>query len=73
MSFAVASLLARAPIEISSTAEVATSFPNFLDVATDVGLKSPDRAVSRSDSDRSFPSSRSTDPAARARARSAAG
>ncbi len=39
MSFAVASLLARAPIDISSTAEVATSFPNFLDVATDVGLK----------------------------------
>ena len=39
MSFAVASLLARAPIEIANTAEVATSFPNFLDVAADVGLK----------------------------------
>ncbi|HVS25112.1 MAG TPA: bifunctional prephenate dehydrogenase/3-phosphoshikimate 1-carboxyvinyltransferase, partial [Gammaproteobacteria bacterium] len=39
MSFAVASLLARAPIEIANTAEVATSFPNFLEVATDVGLR----------------------------------
>ena len=39
MSFAVASLLARAPIDILNTAEVATSFPNFLDVATDVGLR----------------------------------
>jgi len=39
MSFAVASLLARAPIEILSTAEVATSFPNFLELATDVGLR----------------------------------
>ncbi len=39
MSFAVASLLARTPIDILGTAEVATSFPNFLDVATDVGLK----------------------------------
>jgi 3-phosphoshikimate 1-carboxyvinyltransferase len=39
MSFAIASVLARAPIEILNTAEVATSFPNFLDVATDVGLK----------------------------------
>jgi len=39
MSFAIASLLSRAPIDILSTAEVATSFPTFLDVATDVGLK----------------------------------
>jgi 3-phosphoshikimate 1-carboxyvinyltransferase len=39
MSFAVASLLARGPIEILSTAEVATSFPNFLDVAAAVGLR----------------------------------
>ena len=39
MAFAVASLLARAPIEIANTAEVATSFPNFLEVATDVGLR----------------------------------
>ena len=33
MSFAVASVRAGAPIEILNTAEVATSFPNFLDVA----------------------------------------
>jgi 3-phosphoshikimate 1-carboxyvinyltransferase len=39
MSFAIASLRAAAPIEILSTAEVATSFPNFLDVARAVGLK----------------------------------
>jgi 3-phosphoshikimate 1-carboxyvinyltransferase len=39
MSFAVASLVARAPIEIMNTAEVATSFPTFLEVATDVGLR----------------------------------
>jgi 3-phosphoshikimate 1-carboxyvinyltransferase len=39
MSFAIASLLARAPIEILNTAEVATSFPNFLEAATDVGLR----------------------------------
>ncbi len=39
MSFAIASLIARAPIDILNTAEVATSFPTFLDVATDVGLK----------------------------------
>jgi 3-phosphoshikimate 1-carboxyvinyltransferase len=38
MSFAIASVLARAPIDILNTAEVATSFPSFLDVATDVGL-----------------------------------
>ena len=40
MSFAIASLLARAPIEILDTTEVATSFPDFLEVATDVGLRS---------------------------------
>jgi 3-phosphoshikimate 1-carboxyvinyltransferase len=39
MSFAIASVLARAPIDILNTAEVATSFPSFLDVATDVGLR----------------------------------
>jgi 3-phosphoshikimate 1-carboxyvinyltransferase len=39
MSFAIASLLARTPIDILNTAEVATSFPSFLDVATDVGLR----------------------------------
>jgi 3-phosphoshikimate 1-carboxyvinyltransferase len=39
MSFAIASLLARAPVEILNTAEVATSFPSFLEVATDVGLR----------------------------------
>jgi 3-phosphoshikimate 1-carboxyvinyltransferase len=39
MSFAIASLLSRTPIDILNTAEVATSFPNFLDVAADVGLK----------------------------------
>jgi 3-phosphoshikimate 1-carboxyvinyltransferase len=38
MAFAVASLLAQAPIEILSTAEVATSFPNFLSVAAAAGL-----------------------------------
>ncbi|HET8696667.1 MAG TPA: 3-phosphoshikimate 1-carboxyvinyltransferase [Gammaproteobacteria bacterium] len=38
MSFAVASLLAKAPIEILNTAEVATSFPRFLDAAAAVGL-----------------------------------
>jgi 3-phosphoshikimate 1-carboxyvinyltransferase len=38
MSFAVASLRASAAIDILSTAEVATSFPNFLDVAAAAGL-----------------------------------
>ncbi len=38
MSFAVASLCAAAPIDILNTAEVATSFPNFLDVARTAGL-----------------------------------
>jgi 3-phosphoshikimate 1-carboxyvinyltransferase len=39
MSFAVASLRATEPIEILNTAEVATSFPNFLEVASTVGLR----------------------------------
>jgi 3-phosphoshikimate 1-carboxyvinyltransferase len=39
MAFSVASLLARAPIDIANTAEVATSFPNFLDVARVAGLE----------------------------------
>ena len=39
MSFAVASLKASAAIEILNTAEVATSFPNFLEVARAVGLR----------------------------------
>jgi 3-phosphoshikimate 1-carboxyvinyltransferase len=38
MSFAVASVCAGGPIEILNTAEVATSFPNFLDVARAAGL-----------------------------------
>jgi 3-phosphoshikimate 1-carboxyvinyltransferase len=38
MSFAVASLRAAGPIEILSTAEVATSFPTFLEVAEQAGL-----------------------------------
>jgi 3-phosphoshikimate 1-carboxyvinyltransferase len=38
MSFAVASVRAEAPLEILNTAEVATSFPNFLDVARAAGL-----------------------------------
>jgi 3-phosphoshikimate 1-carboxyvinyltransferase len=39
MAFAVASLLASEPIDIANTAEVATSFPDFLDVAAAAGLK----------------------------------
>jgi 3-phosphoshikimate 1-carboxyvinyltransferase len=39
MSLAVASLRASEPIEILNTAEVATSFPNFLDVASAAGLR----------------------------------
>jgi 3-phosphoshikimate 1-carboxyvinyltransferase len=39
MSFAVASLLADAPIDILNTAEVATSFPSFLGVAQTAGLQ----------------------------------
>lgn len=39
MSFAVASLLADAPLEILQTAEVATSFPGFLETAAAAGLR----------------------------------
>ncbi len=39
MSFAVASLKASEPIEILNTAEVATSFPNVLEIANAVGLQ----------------------------------
>jgi 3-phosphoshikimate 1-carboxyvinyltransferase len=39
MSFAVASLKASSAIEILNTAEVATSFPNFLEIASAVGLR----------------------------------
>jgi 3-phosphoshikimate 1-carboxyvinyltransferase len=39
MSFAVASLRASAGIDILNTAEVATSFPNFLEIAAAVGLR----------------------------------
>ena len=39
MSFAVASLLSRAPLDILNTSEVATSFPSFLDTAAAVGLR----------------------------------
>jgi 3-phosphoshikimate 1-carboxyvinyltransferase len=38
MSFAVASVRASGPIDILSTAEVATSFPSFLEVAAAAGL-----------------------------------
>jgi len=38
MAFAVASLRANAAIDILNTAEVATSFPNFLEVAATAGL-----------------------------------
>jgi 3-phosphoshikimate 1-carboxyvinyltransferase len=39
MAFAVASLKARAPIEILDVANVATSFPGFLETARSVGLR----------------------------------
>jgi 3-phosphoshikimate 1-carboxyvinyltransferase len=39
MSFAIASLKASSGIDILNTAEVATSFPGFLDVATEAGLR----------------------------------
>jgi 3-phosphoshikimate 1-carboxyvinyltransferase len=45
MAFAVASLIARGPIEISSTAEVATSFPTFVDTANAVGLSIESRVA----------------------------
>jgi 3-phosphoshikimate 1-carboxyvinyltransferase len=38
MAFAVAALRARGPIEIADVANVATSFPGFLDTARSVGL-----------------------------------
>lgn len=38
MAFAVASLQARGPIEIADTANVATSFPGFVDLARSAGL-----------------------------------
>lgn len=39
MSFAMASLRAKNPIKIKDCANVATSFPNFVDLATRLGLK----------------------------------
>ena len=39
MAFAIASLRADAPVEILNTAEVATSFPTFLEVARSAGLE----------------------------------
>ena len=39
MAFALASVAAREPIEILGANEVATSFPNFLVTAAQVGLK----------------------------------
>ena len=45
MAFSVASLLASGPIEILSTAEVATSFPTFIDVAKSVGLNIESRGT----------------------------
>jgi 3-phosphoshikimate 1-carboxyvinyltransferase len=39
MAFSVASLLARSPISMLNTAEVATSFPSFLETAVAAGLK----------------------------------
>jgi 5-enolpyruvylshikimate-3-phosphate synthase len=39
MAFAMASVRARAPIEIRDTASVATSFPDFLESARGVGLQ----------------------------------
>ena len=44
MSFAVASLRAAAPIEIRDVANVATSFPGFVDLARSVGLQLHERA-----------------------------
>ena len=39
MAFALASVVARGPIEILGTSEVATSFPNFLITAAQAGLR----------------------------------
>jgi 5-enolpyruvylshikimate-3-phosphate synthase len=44
MSFAVASLRARGPIEILDTANVATSFPGFAGLARSAGLVIEERA-----------------------------
>jgi 5-enolpyruvylshikimate-3-phosphate synthase len=38
MAFAIAALRARAPIEISDVANVATSFPGFVGTARSAGL-----------------------------------
>jgi 5-enolpyruvylshikimate-3-phosphate synthase len=38
MAFAIASLRANAPITISDCSNVATSFPNFVELATALGL-----------------------------------
>jgi 3-phosphoshikimate 1-carboxyvinyltransferase len=38
MAMVVASLRARKPIEIENTAQVATSFPSFVDVASSIGF-----------------------------------
>jgi 5-enolpyruvylshikimate-3-phosphate synthase len=38
MAFAIASLLAHAPIQIDDVANVATSFPGFADLARCAGL-----------------------------------
>jgi 3-phosphoshikimate 1-carboxyvinyltransferase len=47
MAFGVASLLASEPIDILNTAEVATSFPNFLDVAAAAGFAIAARSDAR--------------------------
>jgi 3-phosphoshikimate 1-carboxyvinyltransferase len=47
MSFAIASLRSAGPIEILDVANVATSFPGFVEVACGVGLKVQERADDR--------------------------
>jgi 3-phosphoshikimate 1-carboxyvinyltransferase len=44
MAFAIASLLAREPIEIDDVANVATSFPGFVDLACRAGLSLSEQA-----------------------------
>ena len=44
MSFAVASLRAAAPIRIHDCANVATSFPTFLELASGVGIRVAEEA-----------------------------
>jgi len=39
MAFTVAGLRSESPIEIANCANVATSFPNFVELATEVGLR----------------------------------